>query len=154
MILRLAVALLFSLAACSDQPLPRTCSGLAAPACPADDDADVCSDVACASVYACDDGQWAFVRNCPNSPLDGGSSRTEASAESGIAVDASVDAPPGAYGGPGCADLQTPDCSLGTALACAPATACCGCQDLYVCAAGGWNLWGECVDGRIAAIDP
>jgi hypothetical protein len=65
-------------------------------------------------------------------------------------VDASLDVPPGAYGGLGCVDLEAPDCSLGTALACGAAD-CCGCVDLYVCAAGAWTLWGACVDGGVLA---
>ena len=39
-------------------------------------------------------------------------------------------APFGAFGGPGCADLEPPDCPLGLALSC---NACCGCEDLFVC---------------------
>ena len=63
--------------------------------------------------------------------------------------DVSIDAPPGAYGGPGCVDLEQPDCSLGTALACGGTADCCGCQDLYVCSNGGWVPWGECTDAGI-----
>jgi hypothetical protein len=58
------------------------------------------------------------------------------------AADASIDAPPGAYGGPGCGALQSPDCSLGFALACP--SGCCDCEDLFVCENGGWNAWGSC----------
>jgi hypothetical protein len=59
--------------------------------------------------------------------------------------DASIDAPPGAFGGPGCESLVVPDCALGVALACGN-SACCGCEDLFVCENGGWELWGTCGD--------
>jgi hypothetical protein len=58
--------------------------------------------------------------------------------------DADIDAPPGAFGGPGCESLVVPDCALGVALACG--AGCCGCEDLYVCENGGWDLWGSCGD--------
>jgi hypothetical protein len=61
-----------------------------------------------------------------------------------VSIDASIDAPPGAFGGPGCPSLQTPDCALGLALACD--IHCCGCEDLFVCEEGGWALWGYCGD--------
>ena len=55
-----------------------------------------------------------------------------------------IDAPPGAFGGPGCGDLLEPDGALGVALACG--ASCCGCEDLFVCENGGWELWGTCGD--------
>lgn len=154
MILRPAFALVLVLAACSDPPIPAICRALAPPACPADDDADVCTDVSCASVYACVNGTWSFVQDCPSHAFDAGAPSVEASTDTGVPFDAAIDAPAGAYGGPGCADLEAPDCSLGTALFCARTPDCCGCQDLYVCVSGGWNLWGECTDGGIAASQP
>jgi len=39
---------------------------------------------------------------------------------------------------------QPPDCPLATGFACA--TACCGCEDLFVCENGGWTPWGSCGD--------
>lgn len=61
--------------------------------------------------------------------------------------DASIDVE-GAFGGPGCVDLQMPDCPLGVALTCP--SGCCGCEDLFVCKNGGWDLWGSCgVDGAV-----
>lgn len=53
---------------------------------------------------------------------------------------------PGAFGGPGCEDLEMPDCALGTALACG--ADCCGCGDLYTCQGGNWIPWGACVNGQ------
>lgn len=62
-------------------------------------------------------------------------------------VDASPDAPPGSYGGPGCQLLEEPDCQLGLALACS--NGCCGCEDLFVCTNGAWELWGSCSDAGV-----
>jgi hypothetical protein len=64
--------------------------------------------------------------------------------------DVSIDVE-GAFGGPGCVDLQAPDCPLGLAISCP--NGCCGCEDLFVCRNGGWNLWGQCVDGGITQSD-
>jgi hypothetical protein len=153
----LVAALAASLAgssACSDPPAPTTCNDLAPPACPTDYDADVCGDHQCASVYACDNGTWSFVQNCPNYSADAAAHPAEAGPDGFSFGDAPFDAPPGAFGGPGCVDLEPPDCALGTALACTGTADCCGCTDLYVCVSGGWNLWGECADGGIAASGP
>jgi len=137
--------------ACRSSPAATVCQDLQPPACPTDSDADVCIDVECASVYACDNGSWTFVATCPNYSAEAGVHPFEAGPEAASEFDAPFDAPPGAFGGPGCVDLEEPDCSLGTALACAGTADCCGCTDLYVCASGGWELWGECVDGGITA---
>ena len=142
---------LFAAPACSDPPIPAVCQDLMPPACPTEDDANVCMDVECASVYACDNGTWSFVQTCPNYSAEAGVHPFEAGAAAASEFDAPFDAPPGAFGGPGCVDLEEPDCSLGTALACAGTSDCCGCMDLYVCDSGGWELWGEGVDGGITA---
>ncbi|HEY3818117.1 MAG TPA: hypothetical protein VGL81_13150 [Polyangiaceae bacterium] len=144
-------AALFAVPACSDPPIPATCNDLAPPACPTEEDADVCVDVECASVYACNSGSWTFVQTCPNYSPEAGVHPVEAGPDTSSELDAPFDAPPGTYGGPGCVDLEMPDCSLGTALACAGTADCCGCTDLYVCDSGGWEPWGECVDGGITA---
>jgi hypothetical protein len=145
-----AKGLLFlALLACGDTPPPRACADLPPPACPSDSDADVCADLTCASVYECEDGTWVFARSCPDYSPEAGARPADASSEDARAIpDAPVDAPPGAYGGPGCTALELPDCSLGTALGCASTPDCCGCQDLYVCVNGGWNLWGACTGGK------
>jgi hypothetical protein len=149
MALRATTLLAAMLLACSDPPPPRACGNLRPPACPSDSDADVCADRTCASVYECDDGNWVFVQNCPGTSPEAGAHPTDASREDAPrAPDSEADAPPGAYGGPGCTALQLPDCSLGTALGCANTPDCCGCQDLYVCANGAWNLWGACTGGQ------
>jgi hypothetical protein len=102
-----------------------------------------CEDPACEAVYACRSGNvWELERTCPpregGAPLDAGvDAPREASS-----FDASIDAPPGASGGPGCDSLQAPDCALGLALACP--SGCCGCEDLFVCENGGWNYWATC----------
>jgi hypothetical protein len=142
------VGVLLAAPACRNPPVAAVCKDLAPPACPADDDADVCVDVECASVYACDGGSWTLVATCPGYSAEAGVHPVEAGADTSL-FDAPFDAPPGAFGGPGCVDLEMPDCSLGTALACAGTADCCGCVDLYVCDSGGWEPWGECVDGGI-----
>jgi hypothetical protein len=133
--------------ACSDTPPPPQCHDIPTAGCPEDNGADPCTDVTCAAVYACQNGSWVLVKSCPNYSPDAGPTPVDASADASPFDATGIDAPPGAFGGPGCADLQSPDCSLGTALTCGAAQDCCGCVDLYVCNGGGWDLWGECVDG-------
>jgi hypothetical protein len=144
-------AALLAAPGCSSPPIPAVCQDLQPPACPTEDDADVCSDVECASVYACVNGAWTFVQTCPNYSAEAGVHPFEAGPEAASDFDAPFDAPPGAFGGPGCVDLEMPDCALGTALACTGAADCCGCMDLYVCDNGGWVPWGECVDGGVSS---
>jgi hypothetical protein len=145
-LLLVAVGLLHG---CTDTPPPPQCHDIPAAGCPEDNGADPCTDVACAAAYACQNGSWVRVKTCPNYSPDAAPKPVDASAEASF-DSAGIDAPPGAFGGPGCTDLQPPDCSLGTALACGGTQDCCGCVDLYVCNAGGWDLWGECADGGIA----
>lgn len=106
-----------------------------------------CEDPACEAVYACLPGnQWELRARCPAREAmprvasDAGAADADAGAQP--VVDAGIDAAPGAFGGPGCASLVAPDCALGLALACG--AGCCGCEDLFVCREGGWDLWGAC----------
>jgi hypothetical protein len=145
------VGALLAAPACSNPPVQAACQDLAAPGCPTEFDADVCMDPECASVYACDNGTWSLVQTCPNYSAEAGVHPFEAGPETTSQFDAPFDAPPGAFGGPGCIDLEPPDCSLGTALACGAGGDCCGCTDLYVCTSGNWVIWGECVDGGISS---
>ena len=57
-------------------------------------------------------------RRAAEASSDGSDAANDAPGESSRPFDASIDAPPGANGGPGCDALQAPDCSLGFALAC------------------------------------
>lgn len=97
-----------------------------------------CNDPACSAVYACLPGnQWELRGACAPHEAGAMDAGTEAALK-----DSNIDAPPGAFGGPGCADLQMPDCPLGVAILCT--SGCCGCEDLFVCQDGGWDLWGAC----------
>jgi hypothetical protein len=137
-------------AACNDTPPPAQCHDIPAAGCPVDNGVDPCTDPSCAAVYTCQGGSWVLDHACPGySPDAGGADAAYEAAPTNDA--AATDAPPGANGGPGCADLQPPDCSLGTALACSGTPDCCGCVDLYVCNNGGWDLWGSCQDGGISS---
>ncbi|MBX3258926.1 MAG: hypothetical protein KF782_04355 [Labilithrix sp.] len=140
------VATLALAAACADDPIPRPCSNIPAGGCPLSRGV-ACDDPECEAVYACLPGDvWELRQTCP--PREG-RARSDASAPPDAAspFDASFDAPPGAFGGPGCESLQAPDCMLGLALACGPD--CCGCEELFVCEDRGWTLWGTCGDGGI-----
>lgn len=112
-----------------------------------------CEDPACEATYACRPGNvWELAEHCPprEPTVRDGGGLEDAGAEAGP-LDASVDAPPGAYGGPGCPSLIAPECALGVALACG--SDCCGCEDLFVCRQGGWDLWGSCgPDGPTASL--
>ena len=129
---------------CSDDPTLHPCTGIPTGGCPLSKGV-ACEDPLCEAVYACRTGNvWELDHACP--PHEAGVVRDAAvpdgSREASRPFDASVDAPPGASGGPGCAPLQAPDCTLGFALAC-PA-GCCGCEDLFVCQSGGWSYWATC----------
>ena len=144
-VLGAAVALV---AACDDGEVPQPCSDIPAGGCPLSRGL-ACEDPACEAVYLCRPGNvWELHEQCP--PRDAGSPPDVVidAGDGGPSFDASIDAPPGAFGGPGCASLQVPDCALGIALACG--AGCCGCEDLYVCEDHGWTLWGSCgVNGPI-----
>lgn len=145
--MRFSARLVFSAAAwlvlaCDSGPAPVTCYGIPDGGCP-NEGTDTCIDPTCAAVYDClADGGWGLDYTCP--VREGGA--MDAPVTDSMPSDAGydVDAPPGAFGGPGCVDLQTPDCPLGTVLVCGGG--CCGCQDLYVCDDGGWDIWGQCTD--------
>ena len=142
------VALL--VAACSSPPTPVVCKDIPSGGCPQDNGADPCQDTCdCRAVYDCADGKWVFDRACPAEAPDACAAvQADASdaPNEGATRDVGIDAPPGSFGGPGCTDLEVPDCSLGTALLCMGATDCCGCQDLWICQGGGWVPWGVCGD--------
>jgi hypothetical protein len=118
---------------------------------PEDEDAspmDICAeDETCSAVYACENESWVLLATCPMRDRDGGAdARDEDVHAGGKPRDVDFEVPPGASGGPGCIGLQCGDCPLSLGLACPP-DQCCGCQDLYVCEDGGWNIWGYCDDG-------
>ena len=143
-------ALLGVAVACSSPPTPIECTDVPDGGCPQDNGANVCEDPSCNAVYDCVGGKWVFDKACPAHPHDASTGPDSGDATMqlpDVAVDWRV--PDGAFGGPGCPDLQLPDCSVGTALACSGSTGCCGCQDLWVCDNGGWITWGTCGDAGI-----
>ena len=148
----LTVAVLAILASCSDAPTAERCSDIPAGGCPLSNGV-ACGDPTCTAVYACRPNKvWELDHACP--PYEAGvpaeasgeafDAAADASPQGSHPFDASIDAPPGASGGPGCATLQAPDCTLGFALACP--TGCCGCEDLFVCQNGGWSYYATCTE--------
>lgn len=118
---------------------------------------DQCGDRECAALYSCVgdsptalEGEWTHRRDCAAraEPTAGDAGSADAAADA--AADARADAqlprdlPPGAFGGPDCVSLEMPDCSLAVGYGCR--TDCCGCEELFVCHAGGWDSWGTCID--------
>lgn len=117
---------------------------------------DQCEDRSCTALYACHAldpvepirGAWEPQRECPARPapeLD--ASAVDAATEAGRGrSDAAFppDLPSGAFGGPDCVSLELPDCALAVGYGCT--TNCCGCEELFVCANGGWDSWGTCVE--------
>ncbi|WP_394834152.1 hypothetical protein LVJ94_47365 [Pendulispora rubella] len=103
---------------------------------------DTCADVTCDAVYTCTEGAWTRIATCPTREagprFDAGNDDADAAPPS----DASWLDVPGSNGGPGCADLEPPDCPLGLAASCP--NGCCGCEDLFVCRNRGWEFWGTC----------
>jgi len=143
--------------ACGDSVDHAYCTGIPDAGCP--NPVSNCSDPTCAAIYQPDEScQWTFLQSCPGyvPPHDAGRDSPRAVAVDGLAFDGArrdvaVVLPPGASGGPGCEDLELPDCPVAEAYVCQD---CCGCQDLYVCVDGGWDLWGECNDaGTVEAAD-
>ena len=134
---------LVAIASCEDQEVvPQPCTDIPAGGCPLSHGV-ACEDPACQAIYACrENNVWELRAPCPG--RDGGGPTDAFVPETSSSFDANVDAPPGAFGGPGCGDLIEPDCALGIALACG--ATCCGCEDLFVCENGGWELWGSCGD--------
>jgi len=150
MIARLAIAALLVAVACDNPPTPVACTDIPDGGCPQDNGASVCSgDHSCNAVYDCVDGKWVLDTTCPPHPHDASTDASEAGDANTTPEDVHIDAPPGSFGGPGCADLEVPDCSVGTALLCAGAIGCCGCEDLWVCQGGGWVSWGTCGDAGV-----
>ena len=148
--LALALVGLGLFAACNEASVATPCSDIPEGGCPRSRGV-ACADPACEAVYLCrPNNVWELEQRCPPrtgapaaSLADGG----EADASAPIPADAAPDAPPGAFGGPGCPGLQAPECALGLALVCG--TGCCGCEDLFVCEDDGWTLWGTCADGGV-----
>jgi hypothetical protein len=134
------------LASCSDDPTPQPCTDIPAGGCPLSKGV-ACEDPSCVAVYACRAGNvWELDHTCPaheaGPVAPDASSDADAAMEASHPFDASIDAPPGAGGGPGCAPLEAPDCALAVALACP--SGCCGCEDLFVCQNGGWSYYATC----------
>jgi hypothetical protein len=153
---RLAFALvlvpLAALASCEDNyVVPQPCTNIPDGGCPISHGV-ACEDPACESVYACRENDvWELQMRCPG--RDGGGPTDAFVADAPPAsFDANADAPPGAFGGPGCSPLIEPDCALGIALSCG--AGCCGCEDLFVCENGGWEFWGTCGDGGVQQMPP
>lgn len=144
-LIAIALAGAAAASACDDGATPSACTNIPAGGCPLSY-GKACDDPACVATYACLPGnRWELRQTCPGRDAgpapDGGAGPDAAGPR-----DASLDVE-GAYGGPGCLDLQPPDCTLGVAASCS--SGCCGCEDLFVCRDGGWNLWGSCGEGGI-----
>jgi hypothetical protein len=154
--------------ACSSAGFAPYCTGIPAGGCLYDESADGSTncgaDPTCAALYSANSScAWTLVQKCPGyTPRPDGGAARDGSADAsrtdaGFARDAHLRdvgfvLPPGAGGGPGCEDLESPDCPLEQAVVCG--VGCCGCSDLYVCADGGWNDWGECDDaGEVVAYE-
>jgi len=138
----------------SDLPNEQACNDIPEGGCPGAGTSN-CVDPTCAAIYTCEgDGAWTFSATCPArdaGPRD--ASAHDARPDVSLRRDVDFDVPPGATGGPGCIDLQCGDCTLSLALAC-PSNECCGCQNVFVCDDGGWNLWGECAEGGALVATP
>ncbi len=141
----LLVAVLYALAmACSDAVTQQPCKNVPDGGCPLAY-GKACDDPACAAAYAClPDGTWELDHVCP--PRDGGQPDVVVPGKDAGVRDAAIDVE-GAFGGPGCVPLESPDCPYGLAATCP--SGCCGCEDLFVCRDGGWNPFGTCADGGI-----
>lgn len=132
-------------AACQEGAAFVPCRNIPEGGCPRSGSA--CLDPSCAALYACtEDGTWRLTHTCPE--RDAGAEDDARAPDEADAppTDASFVDVPGAGGGPGCTDLVVPDCSLALASACG--AGCCGCEDVFVCRGGGWELWGFCDPDR------
>lgn len=138
-----ALGFLMLLAACDAQPIQQACKNVPDGGCPLAY-GKACDDPACSAAYAClPDGTWQLDHVC--APRDAAAEASPPPKDAGV-KDASLDVE-GAFGGPGCIDLEPPDCPYGVAATCT--NGCCGCEDLFVCRDGGWSTFGVCVDGSI-----
>ena len=94
-----------------------------------------CQDPTCAAAYSCTSTGWVLDQTCPTP--EAGPDVSPPPVDAG-ARDVDIDVP-GSNGGPGCTSLIPPDCTLAAGASCP--VGCCGCEDLYVCQNGGWNVW-------------
>ena len=143
---------ILAIASCEDNyVVARPCTNIPEGGCPLSRGV-ACDDPACEAVYACRENDvWEFRSFCPGRE-GGGPTDAFAPEPDAASFDADIDAPPGAFGGPGCGSLELPDCALGVALACG--AGCCGCEDLFVCENGGWEFWGVCGDAGPMQVLP
>jgi hypothetical protein len=143
----LFIPLLSACSAFDSAPAPQACMDIPEGGCPGSG-TDNCTDPTCASIYTCEnDGGWSFSAACPVREAGVRDARPDVN----LRRDVDFDVPPGATGGM-CGDLENPpDCNLSLALAC-PSDECCGCQNVFVCDDGGWNLWGSCEE--VGALVP
>ena len=161
--LALAAAALGLALACSDPLIESYCMGIPQGGCPSNQPSTCAHDAgpdgesgdpSCAALYTHSPScVWTLVQTCPGyvPPKDATAASDAHDAADDVHLelrDAGFVLPDGAGGGDGCVDLESPDCPLELAVACG-GTSCCGCETLYVCSGGGWNTWGQCVDGRI-----
>jgi hypothetical protein len=133
-----------------DLPNEQACNNIPEGGCPGSGTGN-CQDITCSAIYTCEgDGGWTFSATCPVREAGAPDARVhDARADVSLRRDVDFDVPPGSTGGPGCVDLETPpDCTLSLALACL-SDECCGCQNVFVCDDGGWNLWGSCDEGGV-----
>jgi hypothetical protein len=129
--------------ACSDPLLESYCTGIPEGGCPSDDPSTCAHDAgpdggsgdpSCAALYTHSPScVWTFVQKCAGfvPPKD-------AARDANDGADAAFEG--------GCPALESPDCPLDL-VDCGKS--CCGCETLYVCNDGGWNLWGQCPDGGV-----
>ena len=142
---------LVSSAGCQESLSQSPCKDVPAGGCPLAH-GRACADPTCAAAYACNpDGTWTLDHVCAghDASVPEASAPDASDASAPPAFDAAGIDAAGASGGPGCEPLQSPECSLGLALACP--SGCCGCEDLFVCDQGGWSPWGSCGDAGITA---
>ncbi|HEY8074319.1 MAG TPA: hypothetical protein VIF62_09420 [Labilithrix sp.] len=144
----LAAAPLIAIACSDGAASSQPCTDIPEGGCPLSHGV-ACDDPTCEAVYACNaNNTWSLDHACPPHDASTGFDANVADASDASLFDANIDAPPGAFGGPGCEDLEPPDCELGLVLDCP--SGCCGCEDLFVCNNGGWDPWGTCsLDGGI-----
>lgn len=133
----------FVLAGCSTSGDAKLCTNIPDGGCPLAH-GTACEDPACAAAYACTPDGWLLDHTCP--VREAGPDTSAPIPDGGPMRDVDIDVQ-GANGGPGCASLVPPDCTLATGASCP--VGCCGCEDLFVCQNAGWNLWGYCSDGGI-----